>query len=57
MFFEFKYQPNFIEKGKTFPVKDDIIIVSGQKKDGGIVWMDNLNIINNYIFMKLSDVK
>ena len=57
MFFEFKYKPNYIDKGFSFPEKDDIIIVSGQKKDGGIVWIDNLNIINNYIYMKLSDVK
>jgi DNA polymerase-3 subunit alpha len=57
MFFEYKYKSNYLDKGKVFPVKDDILIVAGTKKDGGTVWIDDINIINNYIFMKLSDIK
>ena len=47
---------NYIEKGNKIPEKDDIVIFTGQKGDD-IVWIDNINILENKIYMKLSDVE
>jgi len=47
---------NYIEKGNKIPEKEDIIIFTGKKGDD-IVWVDNINILENKIYMKLSDVE
>ena len=47
---------NYVQKGNKIPEKDDIVIFTGQKGDD-IVWIDNINILENKIYMKLSDVE
>jgi len=47
---------NYIEKGNKIPQKEDIIVFTGKKGDD-IVWVDNINILENKIYMKLSDVQ
>ena len=46
---------NFLSKNKM-PKKDSIIVFSARKGED-ILFMDNISIIDEKIFMKLSDIK
>jgi DNA polymerase-3 subunit alpha len=46
----------YLNSGKKLPSKDDIIIIEGSKGDD-IVFIDKINILNDKIYMKLSELK
>ena len=46
----------YLNSGKKLPTKDDIIIIEGSKGDD-IVFIDKINILNDKIYMKLSELK
>lgn len=46
----------YIEDGGEIPQKDDIVIFTGRKGDD-ILWIDAVGILNDKIYMKLSDVE
>jgi len=47
---------NYIEQGLKIPEKDDIVIFTARKGDDTI-WVENIGILNDKIYMKLSDVE
>ena len=47
---------NYINSGKKLPEKDDIVVVCGSKNDD-IVFVDNIFVLKDKIYMKLSDIK
>jgi len=55
IFMEREYQP-YINKGKSLPEKDSIAIITGRKGDG-TVFVNDMNILDQRIYMKLSDLK
>lgn len=46
----------YLSSGKKLPVKDDIVIIDGQKNED-IVFVDKINILSDKIYMKLSELK
>ena len=46
----------YIEDGLKIPEKDDIVIFTGRKGDDTL-WIDNIGILNDKIYMKLSDIE
>ena len=54
MFFDPKLEKYLEEKG--LPEKDSIITIVGKKSED-IVFVDDMNILDGRIYMKLSDVK
>jgi DNA polymerase III alpha subunit len=46
----------YLEDGLKIPDKDDIVIFSGRKGDD-VLWIDNIGILNDKIYMKLSDIE
>lgn len=56
MFFE-HYFNKYLEKKKELPKKKDIIIITGIKKDGGVIFVNDINPIEDKIYIKLSEVK
>lgn len=46
----------YIEDGKEMPKKDDIVIFTGRRGDD-ILWIDDIGVLNDKIYMKLSDVE
>ena len=46
----------YIEKGLKIPEKGDIVIFAGRKGDD-VVWLEKITILNDKIYMKLSDVQ
>jgi DNA polymerase-3 subunit alpha len=46
----------YIEDGLKIPEKEDIVIFTGRKGDD-ILWVDNIGILNDKIYMKLSDIE
>jgi DNA polymerase III alpha subunit len=46
----------YIEDGLKIPEKEDIVIFTGRKGDD-ILWIDNIGILNDKIYMKLSDIE
>lgn len=46
----------YIENGLKIPEKDDIVILVGRKGDD-VMWIENIGILNDKIYMKLSDVE
>ena len=55
MFMEREFAP-FLEKGKVLPEKNSIAIIWGRKSDT-TVFVHDINVLDNKIFMKLSDLK
>ena len=55
MFMEREYAP-FLQKGKSLPEKDSIAIIWGRKSDT-TVFVHDINVLDNKIYMKLSDLK
>ncbi len=55
MFMEKEYQP-YLDRGKSLPEKGSIAIITGRKADSS-VFINNMNILDNKIYMKLSDLK
>tara|TARA_R100001460_G_scaffold57622_4_gene97376 strand:- start:182 stop:2761 length:2580 start_codon:yes stop_codon:yes gene_type:complete len=47
---------NYLNLGKKLPKKNDIVIITGQKGDD-IVFVDKINILQDKIYMKLSELK
>ena len=47
---------NYLDSGKKLPKKNDIVIITGQKSDD-VVFIDNVNILQDKIYMKLSELK
>jgi DNA polymerase-3 subunit alpha len=47
---------DYLEDGLKIPEKDDIVIFSGRKGDD-VLWIENIGILNDKIYMKLSDVE
>jgi DNA polymerase-3 subunit alpha len=47
---------NYIESGKKIPKKDSIVIIVG-KKHNDIIMVDKLSLLEDRIYMKLSEVK
>jgi len=46
----------YLEAGQKIPEKNNVVIMSGRKGDD-CVWVENIKIEDQHIFMKLSDVK
>jgi len=46
----------YIEQGLKIPEKDDIVVFTGRKGDD-TVWLENIGILNDKIYMKLSDIE
>jgi len=46
----------YTEQGLKIPEKNDIVIFTGRKGDD-TVWVENIGILNDKIYMKLSDVE
>tara|TARA_A100001515_G_scaffold143313_1_gene144136 strand:- start:909 stop:1211 length:303 start_codon:yes stop_codon:yes gene_type:complete len=44
------------EKGNEIPKKGDIVVFTGRKGDDTL-WLDNIGIQNDQVYMKLSDIK
>jgi DNA polymerase-3 subunit alpha len=55
MFMEREHIP-FLQKGKSLPEKDSIAILFGRKSDT-TVFVHDINVLDNKIYMKLSDIK
>jgi DNA polymerase III alpha subunit len=55
MFMEREYAP-FLQKGKILPEKNSIAIIWGRKSDT-TVFVHDINVLDNKIYMKLSDLK
>ena len=46
----------YLDRGKSLPAKDSIAIIIGRKADT-TVFVNDLKILDNKIYMKLSDLK
>jgi len=46
----------YLEDGLKIPDKEDIVIFTGRKGDD-VLWIDNIGILNDKIYMKLSDIE
>ena len=46
----------FLQKGKSLPEKDSIAIIWGRKSNT-TVFVHDINVLDNKIYMKLSDIK
>ena len=46
----------YLEDGLKIPEIDDIVIFTGRKGDD-VLWIENIGILNDKIYMKLSDVE
>ena len=46
----------YVEQGLKIPEKDDIVVFTGRKGDD-TVWLENIGILNDKIYMKLSDIE
>tara|TARA_R100000008_G_scaffold81978_1_gene65743 strand:- start:2073 stop:4688 length:2616 start_codon:yes stop_codon:yes gene_type:complete len=55
IFMEREYQP-YLNKGKSLPEKDSIAIITGRKGDG-TVFVNDMSVLDQRIYMKLSDLK
>ena len=55
MFMEREHIP-FLQKGKSLPEKDSIAIIWGRKSNT-TVFVHDINVLDNKIYMKLSDIK
>ena len=47
---------NYLNSGKILPKKDSIVIISG-KKNRDIVFAEKLSLLEEKIYMKLSEIK
>jgi len=47
---------NYIEDGHDIPVKDNIVVIVGRKGDD-IIFVDDMSIMDQKIYMKLADLK
>lgn len=47
---------DYLEDGLLIPKEEDIVIFTGRKGDD-VVWVENVAILNDKIFMKLSDIE
>ena len=47
---------DYLEDGGKIPEKEDIVVFTGRKGDD-ILWLENLSILDEKIYMKLSDVE
>ena len=55
IFMEREYQP-YLDKGKSLPEKNSIAIITGRKGDG-TVFVHDMSVLDQRIYMKLSDLK
>jgi hypothetical protein len=46
----------YLEDGLKIPDKDDIVVFTGRKGED-VLWIENIAILNDKIYMKLSDVQ
>jgi DNA polymerase III alpha subunit len=46
----------YLNSGKKLPTKDDIVVINGSKGDD-IIFIDKINILEDRIYMKLSELK
>jgi DNA polymerase III alpha subunit len=47
---------NFLNSGKKLPCKDDIVIIHGSKSED-LIFINNINVLKDKIYMKLSELK
>jgi hypothetical protein len=47
---------NYLATGNRLPKKDDIVVLQGVKSDD-IIFVDQIQILEDKIYMKLSEVK
>ena len=47
---------NYIEDGHDIPVKDNIVVIVGRKGED-IIFVDDMSIMDEKIYMKLADLK
>lgn len=52
----FKKCSEYLEEGGKIPEKEDIVVVLGSKSEDGTVFADDISIMSEKIYMKLSDV-
>ena len=48
--------PEYLEKNNKIPEKGEIVIFTGRKGEDTI-WVEDMKIQDNQIYMKLSDIK
>jgi hypothetical protein len=48
---------NYLEKGGTTPSKKDIVLIEGQAKEDGGLFIDKINITDTKVYMKISELK
>ncbi|MEY3312067.1 MAG: hypothetical protein RL348_1410, partial [Bacteroidota bacterium] len=46
----------YIESGLKIPEKENIVVFVGKKGDD-VLWVDKIGIMDNHIYMKLSDIE
>ena len=46
----------YLEDGLPIPQEDDIVVFTGRKGDD-VLWVENIAILNDKIYMKLSDIQ
>jgi hypothetical protein len=47
---------DYLEDGLKIPEVEDIVIFTGRKGDD-VLWIENIGILNDKIYMKLSDIE
>ena len=47
---------DYLEEGLPIPQIDDIVVFSGRKGDD-VLWVEDIAILNDKIYMKLSDIE
>lgn len=52
----YKKCTEYIESGKKIPEKDDIVIIIGSPSDDGTIFIEDMSIMSEKIYMKLSDI-
>ena len=52
----FRRFSNYVTSGKAWPEKENIVVLSGSKGED-ILFVDDMDIIDQKIYMKLSDLK
>jgi DNA polymerase III alpha subunit len=52
---EAKYT-NFMESGQKVPKKDDIVVIVGDKADGGTIFLEMIHVIPTRVYMKIREL-
>jgi DNA polymerase-3 subunit alpha len=53
----YKKCTEYLESGKKIPEKDDIVVLIGSKSDDGTIFIDDMSIMTEKIYLKLKDLE